>query len=145
MADPHVARRAKLLAGLDSLRTGSNLRDLVNERTLMVAGGVLAPLGLLLVLFGWMGASRSPYTFEQIPYLISGGLIGLGLTVLGGFLYFAHWITEMIKEQRRQTDAVVEAIAELRAELAATSTAAPSSTNGVAPAPRRRPTRSTKG
>ena len=40
--------------------------------------------------------------FLQIPYLISGGLFGLGLMFAGGFLYFARWITDLLDETRRQ-------------------------------------------
>ena len=63
-----------------------------------------------LVLLGWWGASQTPNLFEQMPYLISGGLFGLGLVFLGGFLYFAHWLTELVKEHRAQSTAMIEAV-----------------------------------
>lgn len=107
-----------------SLRTGGMSLNL-SERTLMVLGGVLAPLGLVLVLLGWVGASRTPNLFEQVPYLISGGLFGLGLVFLGSFLYFAHWITELVKESRTQSAALLTAIEDLRDEVR----------NGAPPAP----------
>ena len=99
-----------------ALRTGAGSLNL-SERTLMVLGGIVAPLGLLLVLLGWVGASRTPNLFEQIPYLISGGLFGLGLVFLGSFFYFAHWLTELVKEHRTQSAALLAAIDELREEI----------------------------
>lgn len=95
------------------LRTGGGSLNL-SERTLMIAGGVLAPLGLLFVLLGWIGASRTPNIFEQVPYMISGGLFGLGLVFLGSFFYFAHWITELVKESRAQSAALLQAIDDLK-------------------------------
>ena len=77
------ADRRRFASAVNDLRTGGQLG--LSERTLMVLGGVLAPLGLLLVLLGWIGASRTPFVFEQVPYLISGGLLGLGLVFLGAF------------------------------------------------------------
>ncbi|HEX9683460.1 MAG TPA: hypothetical protein VGA13_10285 [Acidimicrobiales bacterium] len=107
-------RRAKLLDGIDRLRTSSPVAQLLSERTLMVIAAALAPTGLLLILVGWAGAAGTPNLYEQVPYLISGGIFGLGLAVLGGFFYFAHWIAELVKEQRRQTETLVAAIDELR-------------------------------
>ena len=69
----------------------------------VLVGAVLAPLGLLLVFLGWLGASRTPLLQEQVPYLISGGLFGLALVVLGGFCYFAHWQSALLRELRALT------------------------------------------
>jgi hypothetical protein len=112
--DPHAeAKRLQRLAdGVRSLRTGGGTL-LLRERTLMVLAGVLAPLGLVLVLVGWNGAAHTPNLYEQIPYAISGGLLGLGLVFLGSMFYFAHWLTELVKEHRAQSAAVVEAIGRL--------------------------------
>ena len=109
--------RHRFADSVRALRTGTGSLNL-SERTLMVLGGILAPLGLLLVLLGWVGASRTPHLFEQLPYLISGGLFGLGLVFLGAFFYFAHWLTELVKEQRSHSTALLAAITELRADIA---------------------------
>ena len=85
----------------------------------MVLAGVLAPLGLVLILVGWHGAAHTPNLFEQIPYAISGGLFGLGLLFLGSFCYFAHWMTELVKENRAQSANIVEAIGRLEHVLRA--------------------------
>lgn len=99
------------------LRTGGQSLNL-SERTLMVAAGIVAPLGLVCVLLGWYGASRTSNSFEQIPYLISGGLFGLGLVFLGAFFYFAHWMTEMVKESRAGSAALLEAMVRLQDQIA---------------------------
>ncbi len=38
---------------------------------------VLAVLGLVVLLLGWIGASSTPYPAEQLPYMISGGVLGI--------------------------------------------------------------------
>ncbi len=49
-------------------------------------GVLLAVLGFLVMFFGWNGAASSNFVPAQFPYLISGGLVGLGLVVLGGVM-----------------------------------------------------------
>jgi hypothetical protein len=102
----------RLAEGVRSLRTGGGTLNF-SEHTLMILGGVVAPLGLVIVILGWYGAAHSPYLFQQVPYLISGLGLGLGLVFLGSFFYFAHWITELVKEGRTQSAAMIEAIARL--------------------------------
>jgi hypothetical protein len=97
----------------------------LDERILLLLAGTVAPLGLVIVLLGWWGAAHTPFVFEQVPYLISGGLLGLGLLFLGSFFYFAHWLTQLVKEHRVQSLAVVEAIQRLQDQLAETTMAAP--------------------
>lgn len=107
-----AGRFQRLADGIRGLRVGGGTLNL-GERTLMIIGGILAPIGLLLVLLGWWGAAHTPNLYEQIPYVASGGLFGLGLVFLGAFFYFAHWITELVKESRGQSAAMIEAIARL--------------------------------
>ena len=70
----------------------------------MIAGAASIGIGLPIILLGWWGASRTPYVFEQIPYLISGGLFGLAIAIVGGLCYFAYWMARQGQEQRRQSD-----------------------------------------
>ena len=74
------------------------------ERWLMFVGAGLVVFGIPVIILGWYGASHTPYVFEQVPYVISGGLLGLALSIVGGLFYFAYWITRQIQETRRQTD-----------------------------------------
>jgi len=74
----------------------SNNRD----RALVVLGGTTIVLGVLALVLGWYGASDTHVVFEQIPYLISGGLFGLALVFIGTFTYFAYWLTSIVRETR---------------------------------------------
>ena len=38
------------------------------------AGAVLLPLGLVVIVLGWYGVANTPYQYDQLSYLISGGL-----------------------------------------------------------------------
>jgi len=62
---------------------------------LFVAGAVLLPLGLIVICLGWYGIANTPYEYDQLVYLISGGALGLGITFIGGFLYFGAWIARV--------------------------------------------------
>lgn len=46
--------------------------------------------GLLLVFLGWNGAASYDNVSAQIPYLVSGGLGGLALVVIGAGLMVAQ-------------------------------------------------------
>ncbi|HVX17195.1 MAG TPA: hypothetical protein VHA73_04110 [Acidimicrobiales bacterium] len=129
--EPQAQRFERLSAGIAQIRTQAK-RMKFTERTLMIIGGILAPIGILLVFVGWYGAAHSPYLFQQIPYLISGGLLGLALVFAGGFFYFAHWMTEAVREQRRQASRVIDAIDRLETTLRSMATPAHDRTNGAA-------------
>lgn len=89
------------------------------ERWLMIAGAALIGLGLPIILLGWWGASRTPYVFEQVPYLISGGVFGLALAVVGGLCYFAYWMARQMEESRRQSADTLSALRRIETVLAA--------------------------
>ena len=115
---PHGRERVtRLKSSIGTLRTRAVGRGL--DFYLFVAGAVLVPLGILVMVLGWYGASNTGYLFEQIPYVISGGLIGLGLVVVGSFAYFAYWLTRMFHQQREQADRTVAVLERLEAKLSA--------------------------
>ncbi|MGK2948225.1 MAG: hypothetical protein ACSLFP_06605 [Acidimicrobiales bacterium] len=133
-AEPAPPADGELERGVRTLRVGSASVRL-SERILLILGGILAPLGLVAVLLGWWGAARTPHLFEQVPYLISGGLLGLGLVFLGSFFYFTHWLTELVKEHRTQSRALLDALTVLqeRVERLGGVAAAGTATNGHDP------------
>lgn len=95
---PAAARSQRLRTRAAGLRTRAGSAD--PGRRMLLVGGILLPLGVLLVLIGWLGTARTPLVFEQVPYVVSGGLLGLALVVIGGFLYFSYWQTLVIRALR---------------------------------------------
>ena len=50
-------------------------------------GAVL--LGAVLLLLGYLGVSGTSYPAEQLPYVVSGGLVGLVAIGIGGTLWLS--------------------------------------------------------
>src|SRR3954451_2411300 len=94
-----VLRQERLATNVKGLRIPRATFSF-SDRWMLVVGGTLLPLGVLLVLLGWYGASHTVLLFEQVPYLISGGVLGLALVIAGGFVYFAYWMTLLVRENR---------------------------------------------
>jgi hypothetical protein len=111
-----AARQRRLAAGVAALRLrkGSGLSF---DRVLLIVGSVLVPLGALLIVLGWYGASHTPNLFEQVPYLISGGLLGVALVGAGGFFYFGYWLTKQVYEARSHNADLVAALNRIEAQL----------------------------
>ena len=83
-------REERLVSVLTQARQRSG--RVLTERWLATAAGALVVAGLTLVVIGWVGTSRTVLVAGQIPYVVSGGLLGLGLVFLGGFVYFGYWL-----------------------------------------------------
>ena len=79
----------------------------VTDRTLLTVGSILMPLGAVLVLLAWYGSAHTTRLFEQIPYLISGGLMGVVLVIAGGFCYFGYFLARMLATSREMLDAML--------------------------------------
>ena len=99
MTDTQHDDTASLVARFRALSTRNAAQA---DRWLLLVGAIAVPLGIVLILLGWAGASRTPFVFEQIPYMISGGLLGVALVFGGGFVYFAYWQTRSSRETREQ-------------------------------------------
>lgn len=103
-------------AGAAPLRSdGARLLQVV----LFVAGAVLLPLGLIVIVLGWYGASHSPYGYDQMSYLVSGGILGLGLTFCGGFLYFGAWLARIAADQKESSKRLADTLLVLADAMAA--------------------------
>jgi uncharacterized integral membrane protein len=74
------------------------------QQVLTIAGGFLMPLGLAVIGIGWYGTAHTGYVFEQVPYLVSGGLFGLGLTISGALIFFSSWLARLIQLQRERAE-----------------------------------------
>jgi hypothetical protein len=97
--DEATRRHNRLASSVRELRTRAGGAD--HARLLLTIGGILIPLGIVLILLGWSGVSHTTDTFEQMPYVVSGGLLGLALVFAGGFSYFAYWQTQVVRAVRR--------------------------------------------
>lgn len=102
--------RAEKTDGVAPLR--GNSAQLL-QMVLFVAGAVLLPGGLVVIGLGWYGTAHTPYEYNQNAYLISGGILGLGITLVGGFLYFGSWLARMALDQRAAQQQLNDALSKL--------------------------------
>jgi hypothetical protein len=63
-------------------------------------------LGFFVLFLGWNGAASFGDLRQQFPYLLSGGLVGLGLIILGA----AMLVTESLREQRAEMIGALNAL-----------------------------------
>jgi hypothetical protein len=61
---------------------------------------VASAAGLVFLLVGWLGASRSTLTTEQIPYLVSGAVGGLFALGIGATL----WLSADLHDEFRKLE-----------------------------------------
>jgi hypothetical protein len=73
--------------------------------------GILLCLGGFVAMFlGWNGAASYDRVPAQFPYLVSGGLVGLSLVIIGAAMI-------LVETGRKGRDEVIAALAELRAAM----------------------------
>jgi hypothetical protein len=109
---PNAARR--LLTSAAALR---EQRQRMVQLVLFASGAVLMPFGLLAIGLGWYGTAHAKYDYDQRTYLISGGVMGLGLAFVGGFLYFGAWLAKMANDQRDASRQLAESLTQLAASI----------------------------
>ena len=69
----------------------------------------LVVLGVVALIFGWMGVSGTGLAAQQNPYLISGGLGGIALIAVGCTM----WVSADLQDEWRRLDALEERLGEL--------------------------------
>ena len=112
-ADP---RRARFREAVTGLATRARSGDLL--RMILMPASVLLLLGFAFMLLGWWGASHTHRQIEQIPYLISGGLIGFAMVVLGGLLLAtAIWLSTLQQVQQRADERAAAQLTQLVATI----------------------------
>jgi len=109
------SRQARLAAAVKTLRTRQSLTSVPVDRWVLIVGAIMVPLGVALIILGWYGASHKPLIIQQFPYLISGGILGLGLMITGGLAYFGYWITRLVHENREHSAQLLLAIEKIGA------------------------------
>jgi hypothetical protein len=116
--------------GAERLESGVQALDvpepLAEAETLLLKIGVALPVvGIGLMLAAWWNASDTAYVADQVPMLISGGLVGLGLLLIGLGLFlrysltrlFRFWLARVLVEQQAQTDRLIAALDGLESAL----------------------------
>jgi hypothetical protein len=107
-ATPVPSRLQRLAAAVDGVRHGRNDRSL--RKIMQQLGMLTIGFGFVCIVLGWYGASHSPYLYQEIPYLISGGLLGVALVVGGGTLVRSAWNLRQVEEDRRNALAIVRSV-----------------------------------
>ena len=111
-----AAQRLSLGLPRAGSRTGSGAAPLKDNHyqllqlILFWAGAVLLPLGLVVIVLGWYGAAHTPYQYDQLSYVVSGGLLGLGLTFTGGFLYFGAWLARIAADGKESSKRLADTL-----------------------------------
>lgn len=109
----------QFLAGVYALQIPSQTER--RERRFHEAGILIALTGFAVIGLGWWGASGTKYVYQEIPYVISGGIFGAALVIVGAALFARYsaarllrfWLARLLADQQIQTDRVVEAITAL--------------------------------
>jgi peptidoglycan/LPS O-acetylase OafA/YrhL len=112
-------RVEEFLAGVYALHIPSQTER--RERRLLWSGVVIVIAGFAAIGLGWWGASGSKYVYQEIPYVISGGIFGASLVIVGAALFARYsvarllrfWLARLVADQQVQTDRVVAAITTL--------------------------------
>lgn len=105
---PVPTRLQRLSAVVEGARRGRSDRSV--RKIMQVLGMLAIAFGFVCILLGWYGAAHSPYLYEEMPYLISGGLLGVALVLAGGILIWGGWNLRQVEEERRNALAIVRSI-----------------------------------
>jgi hypothetical protein len=94
----------------------------------------------VFILLGWYGAAHARVVQQQIPYMVSGSFVGLGCMIVGGLLFWGHWLYRIYdqadlhhEEQQRLLETIAAALLAQRGDGTGAGVAAPlgSSTPGA--------------
>lgn len=94
-------------------------RDFAKAFWPLIIGGLCIATGIVAIFLGWFGAAHTRDVTDQIPYLISGGVFGLALVVLGSAFYFSYFIAQVHHASRRQQRALEQMLLSAGARVGA--------------------------
>ena len=87
-----------------------NLAALIRTQWDRAGALALVIVGLAALLLGWIGMSGAVLTYEQLPYILSGGLFGLSLIMVGTGL----WLSADIRDEWRRIDRLEDTLMDRR-------------------------------
>jgi hypothetical protein len=99
--EPKEEHAAKESARAKPKRSGNKIGEFVRQNPRLVAALALLVAGIVFVILGWYGTAYTNILTEQIPYLISGGLLGTALIIVAGFLASSASLERENRELRR--------------------------------------------
>lgn len=88
------------------------MKDLVHwvrNQSDRVASWACIGLGVVCLIAGWVGVSATAFPGEQMPYVVSGALVGIFLLGLGGVLWLSADLRDEWRELARLERAVLVA------------------------------------
>lgn len=83
-----------------------DVKTLLREQWDRVAGIGCVVLGALALLLGWIGISGTSLSYKQLPYIISGGLLGIALIGVGA----TSWLSADLRDEWRKLDRLDESV-----------------------------------
>jgi hypothetical protein len=105
---PVPTRLRRLGVAIDRARPSRSGRNI--RKWMEMIGMALIVFGFVCILLGWYGAAHSPYLYQEVPYLISGGLLGVALVIGGGIFVRSAWSMRQVEEDRRNALAIVRSV-----------------------------------
>ena len=120
--------------GYDRVGSGRPRFDIRNTWQ-VIAGSILIPVGVASIILAWYGAAHARVDQQQIPYMVSGGFLGLGAIIAGALMYWAHWLYRIYDQADLHHHQLMRSQAELRDAILSTGgDGAGRNLNGSAPA-----------
>src|SRR3954453_4012021 len=87
------------------------------SHTPTLLGVALAAIGFALIGIGWAKAAGLTEVWQQIPYLLSPGLPGVGLVMTGLVIINVSARRQDAAARARQTETLAEALRDLQSSL----------------------------
>lgn len=103
----------------------------IRARIMVFIGLATTVTGFILITLAWNGAASQDAVQRQLPYLLSGGVAGLGLVMTGLALAVIQLVKAEGDRRARQLEQVINAIDDLAARLAGERDESPDRTDAV--------------
>jgi hypothetical protein len=106
-----------------------NLQQWLRSQWDRVGALTFVGVGLLVLLVGWVGISDEALPSAQIPYILSGGILGLMLVGIGA----TSWLSADLRDEWRKLDDLEELLEQIVDRPAAGATTPATEASPLAP------------